>query len=427
MKGTRMATCDARSRRVVITGVGVVAAGASDTAAFWALLVSGRSAARRISRFDATGCCSRIAAECDIDPIPGTHSENPDRCAVLATAAASQAIAEADTAMNVDPSRIGVCMGTAIGNTASLQREYRVLSDGGRTTTLDETQVCSQLYEYFTPTSIAAEIARSAGAEGPTGMVSTACASGLNAVGQAADLISTSAADVMLTGGTEAPISPLTVAGLDAVKTTSACNDDPAHAARPFDRNRDGFVLGEGATVLVLEELSHARQRGAHIYAEFASHATRCNGYSMTGLRRDEREMAWAINAALDSARVNPSDVDYVNGHGSATRTSDVHETNAYKLALGQHAYKTPVSSIKPTIGHCLGAAGALEVAACALALDRSAIPPTVNLHEPDPDCDLDYVPLTAREQRLNVVLNVASGFGGFQTAVVLTRPEWRA
>jgi minimal PKS ketosynthase (KS/KS alpha) len=422
-----MATLDHPSRRVAITGIGVVSAGAGDIDSFWALLVSGRSAARRISRFDVTGCRSRIAAECDIESAAETHSGERDRCAVLALAAARQAIAESGATVAVDPPRMGVSMGTALGYTGSLQQEYAALSGGdGRAATLDESRAGPQLYEYFTPASLAAEIACSVGAEGPTGTVSTACASGLDAVGHAADLIRSGAADVMLAGAAEAPISPLTIAGLDAVRTTSARNDDPEHAARPFDRTRDGFVLGEGAAVMVLEELDHARRRDALIYAEFAGHATRCNAHSMTGLRRDGREMALAIDAALRSARLTPDDVDYINGHGSATPQSDLHETNAYKCALGVHAHATPISSIKPVIGHCLGAAAALEMVACALAIDRSAIPPTANLYDPDPECDLDYVPLTARERGLNVVLNTASGFGGFQSAVVLTRPNRR-
>lgn len=420
-----MATLDP-PRRVAITGIGVVSAGAGDVDSFWALLLSGHSTARRISRFDVTDCRSRIAAECDIESAAKARSGERDRCAVLALAAAKQAIAESAATVDVDPPRMGVSMGTALGNTGSLQQEYCVLSGGGRAAALDESRVGPRLYEYFTPASMATEIACSVGAEGPTGIVATACASGQDAVGAAADLVRTGAADVMLAGGAEAPISPLTIAGLDAVRTTSARNDDPEHAARPFDRTRDGFVLGEGAAVMVLEELNHALHRGAPIYAEFAGHATRCNGHSMTGLRRDGREMALAIDAALRSARLTPDDVDYVNGHGSATPQSDLHETNAYKRALGVHAYSTPISAIKPVIGHCLGAAGALEIVACALAIDRSAIPPTANLHEPDPECDLDYVPLTARQRRLDVVLSTASGFGGFQSAVVLTRPNRR-
>jgi act minimal PKS ketosynthase (KS/KS alpha) len=218
-------------------------------------------------------------------------------------------------------------------------------------------------------------------------------------------------------------LSPITVVCFDVIRATSRRNDDPAHACRPFDKNRDGLVLGEGAAVLVLEELEHARRRGAPIYAEVAGFASRCNAYHMTGLKPDGREMAEAITAALDQARVSPDDVGYINAHGSGTKQNDRHETAAFKRSLGQHAYRTPVSAFKSMVGHSLGAIGSLEIVGCLLALD-GVIAPTANLTEPDPECDLDYVPLTAREQNVDTVLTVGSGFGGFQSAMVLCRPE---
>jgi act minimal PKS ketosynthase (KS/KS alpha) len=228
----------------------------------------------------------------------------------------------------------------------------------------------------------------------------------------------------MVTGATEAPISPITVACFDAIKATSPRNDDPATASRPFDRTRNGFVLGEGSAVLVLEEFEHARRRGAHVYAEISGFAGRSNAYHMTGLKADGAEMAEAITAALDEARLDPTAVDYINAHGSGTKQNDRHETAAFKRSLGHHARTVPVSSIKSMIGHSLGAIGSLEVAASALAIEHNTVPPTANLHEPDPACDLDYTPLTAREQRTDTVLSVGSGFGGFQSAIVLTRPR---
>jgi len=232
---------------------------------------------------------------------------------------------------------------------------------------------------------------------------------------------------VMLAGATDAPVSPIVVACFDAIKATTPRNDDPAHASRPFDATRNGFVLAEGAAVMVLEEREHARARGARIYAEVASHATRCNAYHMTGLRPDGREMAEAIRHALADARIAPEAIDYVNAHGSGTRQNDRHETAAFKDALGSHAYDVPVSSIKSMIGHSLGAIGSIEVAACALAIDNNVVPPTANLREKDPECDLDYVPGDARELPVNTVLSVGSGFGGFQSAVVLRAPEGAA
>jgi act minimal PKS ketosynthase (KS/KS alpha) len=229
---------------------------------------------------------------------------------------------------------------------------------------------------------------------------------------------------VVVGGAAEAPISPISVACFDAIKATSPNNDDPEHASRPFDDRRDGFVLGEGSAFFVLEEAGAARRRGAHVYAEVGGFATRGNAFHMTGLRPDGREMSEAIDVALRRAGLAPRDVDYVNAHGSGTRQNDRHETAAIKRSLGGHAYQVPVSSIKSMIGHSLGAIGAIEVAACALAIEHGVVPPTANLEVPDPLCDLDYVPRTARDQQIDAVLSVGSGFGGFQSAVVLHRHE---
>jgi act minimal PKS ketosynthase (KS/KS alpha) len=212
------------------------------------------------------------------------------------------------------------------------------------------------------------------------------------------------------------------VACFDAIKATTPRNDDPEHASRPFDASRNGFVLAEGAAMFVLEELDHALARGAHVYAEITGYATRCNAYHMTGLKPDGREMAEAIRVALDESRIDPTAVDYINAHGSGTKQNDRHETAAFKRSLGDHAYRTPVSSIKSMVGHSLGAIGSIEIAASALAIEHCVVPPTANLTEPDPECDLDYVPRTAREQQVDTVLSVGSGFGGFQSAMVLRR-----
>jgi len=261
-------------------------------------------------------------------------------------------------------------------------------------------------------------------AEGPAVVISTGCTSGLDSVGHACELIREGTADVMIAGAADAPISPITLACFDAIKATTPCNDDPEHASRPFDRTRDGFVLGEGAAVFVLEELQSARRRGARIYAEIAGYANRSNAYHMTGLRPDGRELAEAISAALEEARLPANAVRYVNAHGSGTKQNDRHETAAFKRSLGEHAYHTPVSSVKSMIGHSLGAVGSLEIAASVLAMEQSVVPPTANLRYPDPECDLDYVPLVAREQLTDVVLTVGSGFGGFQSAMVLVDPD---
>jgi act minimal PKS ketosynthase (KS/KS alpha) len=419
------------NRRVVITGIGVVAPGALGTDRFWSLLTEGRTATRAISLFDASSFRSRIAAEVDFDPMAAGLSHQQarrmDRAAQFAVVGAREALADShlDVAAR-DPYRVGVTLGSAVGATTGLDTEYAVVSDGGSRWHVDHTYAVPHLFDHFVPSSFAAEVAWDVGAQGPAAVVSTGCTSGLDAVGHAVELIREGSADVMVAGATDAPISPITVACFDAIKATSPRNDDPAHASRPFDRTRNGFVLGEGSAVFVLEELADARARGAHVYAEISGFASRCNAYHMTGLRPDGKEMAEAIRAALDESRTDPTAVDYVNAHGSGTKQNDRHETAAVKRSLGSHAYATPVSSIKSMIGHSLGAIGSLEVAACALALEHGVVPPTANLHEPDPECDLDYTPLTARERDLKTVLSVGSGFGGFQSAMVLTRPERR-
>jgi minimal PKS ketosynthase (KS/KS alpha) len=415
--------------RVVITGIGVVAPGGCGTKNFWDLLTSGRTATRRITFFDAAPFRSRVAAECDIDPATAGFTEREirrmDRAAMLGVLSARECVQDSGLPFEqLDPTRLAVSVGSAVGATTSLEREYLVLSDAGREWLVDPAYASPHLYDYFTPGSIAAEVAWAVGAEGPTGIVSSGCTSGLHSVGYAAQLIAEGSADVVVAGGTDAPISPIAVACFDAIKATTPANDEPASASRPFDLTRSGFVLAEGAAMLMLENYEHARRRGAHVYAEVTGYATRCNAYHMTGLKPDGREMADAIRAALNQSRIDPSAIDYINAHGSGTKQNDRHETAAFKRSLGDRAYRVPVSSIKSMVGHSLGAIGSIEIAACALAIEYGIVPPTANLHHRDPECDLDYVPVTARQHRTDAVLSVGSGFGGFQSAMVLRRVE---
>ncbi len=415
--------------RVVITGIGVLAPGGNGTKNFWDLLTAGRTATRRISFFDPSPFRSQVAAECDFDPAAAGLTEREirrmDRAAMLAVVAARESMQDSGLAFDqLDPTRVAVSVGSAVGATTSLEREYLVLSDGGRDWLVDPAYASAHLYDYLTPGSIAAEVAWAVGAEGPTGIVSSGCTSGLDSVGYARQLIADGTADIVVAGATDAPISPIAVACFDAIKATTPNNSDPAAASRPFDLTRSGFVLAEGAAMLVLENYDHARRRGAHIYAEITGYATRSNAYHMTGLKTDGREMAEAIRQALDQSRIDPTAVDYINAHGSGTKQNDRHETAAFKRSLGEHAYRIPVSSIKSMVGHSLGAIGSIEVAACALSIEYGVVPPTANLHNADPECDLDYVPITARDHVTNTVLSVGSGFGGFQTAMVLRRVE---
>lgn len=414
-------------RRTVITGLGVLAPGGDGTKAFWDLLTSGRTATRTITAFDASQFRSQVAAECDFDPV--LHGLSPqqtrrmDRVAQFAVVSAREAVENSGISFDdVDPGRVGVSVGSAVGAATSLEQEYLVLSDSGREWLVDHTYASPYLFGHLTPTTIATELAWEVGAEGPVGLLSTGCTSGIDAVGYAHQLIAEGSVDVVLAGATEAAVSPLAAACFDAIKATTPRNDDPEHAARPFDATRNGFVLAEGAAMFVLEEFEHARRRGATIYAEVSGYATRLNAYHMTGLRPDGKEMAEAIRAALGESRLPGDELDYINAHGSGTKQNDRHETAAFKRALGEHAYRTPVSSIKSMIGHSLGAIGSIEIAACALSIEHGVVPPTANLHERDPECDLDYVPLVAREHTVDAALTVGSGFGGYQSAMVLRR-----
>ncbi|MGP8303719.1 beta-ketoacyl-[acyl-carrier-protein] synthase family protein [Streptomyces inhibens] len=420
------------TRRVAVTGVGIVAPGGVGVPAFWDLLSAGRTATRGITLFNPEGFRSRIAAECDFDPAVHGLSEEQvarsDRYIQFAMVAADEALRDAglDTEEE-NPWRIGVSLGTAVGGTTRLEHDYVAVSNHGLRWDVDHRPAGRHLERAFSPSSLASAVAEQIGAHGPVQTVSTGCTSGLDAIGYAFHSIEEGRVDVCIAGASDSPISPITVACFDAIKATSANNDDPAHASRPFDAHRDGFVMGEGGAVLVLEELEHARARGATIHCEIRGYATFGNAYHMTGLTQEGLEMAEAINRALGHAKLDATQVDYVNAHGSGTQQNDRHETAAVKRSLGAHAHKVPMSSIKSMVGHSLGAIGAIEIVACVLALTHQVVPPTANYETPDPECDLDYVPKTARELPLRSVLSVGSGFGGFQSAVVLTRQGGRA
>jgi minimal PKS ketosynthase (KS/KS alpha) len=419
------------TRRVAVTGVGVVAPGGVGARAFWDLLSNGRTATRGITLFDPAGFRSRIAAECDFDPLAcgltAEETRRADRYVQFALVAADEAVRDSGLDLaGQDPWRVGVCMGTAVGGTTRLEHDYVQVSSRGERWDVDQCAAGPHLHRAFSPSTLASEVAERLGVHGPVQTVSTGCTSGLDAVGYAFHAVEEGRADVCVAGASDSPISPITVACFDAIKATSPNNDDPAHASRPFDARRDGFVMGEGGAVLVLEELEHARSRGANVYCEIRGYATFGNAYHMTGLTSEGLEMAEAIDRALEHARIDPCEIDYVNAHGSGTKQNDRHETAAVKRSLGPHAYQTPMSSIKSMVGHSLGAIGALEVAACTLALTHGVVPPTANYENPDPECDLDYVPRSARELSLRTVLSVGSGFGGFQSAVVLRRTGGR-
>ncbi|GAA3410797.1 beta-ketoacyl-[acyl-carrier-protein] synthase family protein [Streptosporangium vulgare] len=415
-------------RRVVVTGIGVIAPGGVGREEFWNRIVDGKPAVRRITAFDPSPFRSQIAAEVDFDP--AAHGLTPrevrrmDRFTQLAVACADEAVADSGLDLGTaDPERAGISLGSAVGATITLEEEYVVASDRGRDWEVDHRHLRPFLYQALVPSSAAAELAVRFGVNGPAAVVSTGCTSGIDAIGRAYRLIQDGEADMMITGASDAPISPITVACFDAIRATSPSNGEPEAASRPFDAGRKGFVLGEGAAVLVVEELEHARRRGARVYCEVTGYAARANGYHMTGLRPDGHELGEAIRDALGQAALNPGDIGYVSAHGSGTKQNDLHETSAYKRSLGDHARRVPISSIKSVIGHSLGAIGSIEMAACALVLQRGVVPPTANLTVPDPECDLDYTPLVAREVSARHALSAGSGFGGFQSAMIFSEP----
>jgi minimal PKS ketosynthase (KS/KS alpha) len=393
------------------------------------MITAGRTATRGITFFDPSGFRSQIAAEADFDPRAAGLTEQEitrmDRYIQFAAAAGMEAIADSALDLEqVDRDRMAVALGSAVGGTMYLEDDYVAVSNRGTDWLVDPDYARPFLYSALVPSSLASEIALKFGAHGPAVVVSTGCTSGIDAIGYAHNMIQDNEADIVITGAAESPISPISMACFDPIKATSHRNDDPEHASRPFDRDRDGFVMGEGGAVLIVEEFESAVQRGAHIYCEVAGFASRGNAYHMTGLKADGLDMAEAIFDAMRQASFNPEDVDYINAHGSGTKQNDRHETAAYKLTLGEQAYKIPISSIKSMIGHSLGAIGALEMAACALAIENGVVPPTANWENPDPECDLDYTPKVAKKKHIDVALSTGSGFGGFQSAMLFARPK---
>jgi len=416
-------------RRTAVTGIGAVAPGGTTRDAFWEAITAGRTATRAITFFDASGFRSQIAAEADFDPdaagLTAQEIARMDRYIQFAAAAAMEAVQDSALDLDqVDHERLAVTLGTAVGGTMYLEQDYVAVSDRGSKWEVDPEYARPFLYSALVPSSLASEIALKFRAHGPAVVVSTGCTSGIDAIGYGHQMIQDDEADIVLAGAADSPISPISMACFDPIKATSHRNDDPEHASRPFDRDRDGFVMGEGGAVLVLEEFESAITRGAHIYCEVLGFASRGNAYHMTGLKADALEMTEAILDAMRQASLKPEDIDYINAHGSGTKQNDVHETAAYKLSLGDQAYNIPISSIKSMIGHSLGAIGALEMAACALAIENGVVPPTANWENQDPECDLDYTPKVARRKHIDVALSTASGFGGFQSAMIFGRPQ---
>ena len=412
-------------KRIALTGIGVVAPGGSTREAFWQLITSGKTATRRISFFDPSAFRSQVAAECDFDPyaagLDDQQMRRMDRYVQFGVAAAIEAVRDSGLDLErVDGERFGVSLGTAVGGAMYLEEDYVACSNRGRQPLVDPDYASPFLYQAFTPSSLGSEVALLLEAHGPAAVIATGHTAGIDAVGQGYEMIVDGEADVVIAGGADAPITPTYLAGLDTLKATSHRNHDPAHASRPFDRDRDGFVLGEGGAVLVLEEMESALERNAHIYCEITGFACQATAYHTTGLPAEGRELADAISQALRQSRIGGRDIGYVSAHGSGTRQSDRHETAALKQALQERAYKVPISSIKSMVGHALGAAGAMQIAATALSIERDLIPPTANWENRDPACDLDYVPNQPREARVRRAISNSFGFGGHNCCLVV-------
>ena len=408
-------------RRVVVTGLGAVTPIGNSVSNYWEGLRTGRNGVAAITLFDASRHPCRFAAEVkDFDPsgsIERKEAKRWDRFCQFAVVAAKEAVAQAGLEIQAGrPERVGVSIGSGVGGLLMMETQAHVLADRG------PDRVSPFCVPMMIPNMAAGLTAIALGAKGPSTASSTACAAGSNAIGDAFRLIQQGLADAMVCGGAESAITPLGVAGFASAKALSFRNDDPATASRPFDRERNGFVIGEGAGMLVLESLEHARARGAAILAEVVGYGMTCDAYHYTLPSPGGVGAAEAIRLALADGRLNPEDVDYVNAHGTSTQANDSNETAAIKAALGARALAIPVSSTKSMTGHLLGGSGGIEAVAAVMAIGHNLVPPTINYHNPDPACDLDVVPNLAREQTLDVVLSNSFGFGGHNVCLAFRR-----
>jgi len=408
-------------KRVVVTGLGAITPIGNTVKDYWEGLVSGRNGVGPITLFDASRHACQIAGEVKgFDPhdyLDRKDAKRMDRFAQFAVSASKQVIADAQFTINeLNATQVGVMIGTGIGGLKVLEEQEEVYLTRGP-------DRCSPFMIPMMIANMAAGLtAIHLGAKGPNSCPVTACAAGSNAVGDAFRFIQRGYAQAMICGGTEAAITPLSVAGFAACKALSTRNDDPAHASRPFDRDRNGFVLGEGTGILLLEELEQALQRGAQIYAEVIGYGITCDAYHMTGTAPGGEGAARAIELCLKDANLTPAQVSYINAHGTSTAVNDPSETAAIKKALGNNAYQIPVSSTKSMTGHLLGGSGGIESVAAIMAIAKDRIPPTINLENPDPACDLDYVPHQSRAHNVDVALSNSFGFGGHNVTLAFKK-----
>ncbi|MFH1031405.1 MAG: beta-ketoacyl-ACP synthase II [Chloroflexota bacterium] len=409
------------TNRVVITGIGTLNPLGLDTATTWKNLIAGKSGIDKITLCDPTPLDTKIAGEVKgFDPANYMNRKDArrmDRFAQLAVAASIETVKQSGLQINAsNESSIAVIVGSGIGGLTTLFQEAKVLVESGP----------SRVTPFLVPMMIAdmagAQVSMALGLKGMNLCTTSACSSGSDAIGVASELIRRGDTQIALTGGAEAIINPLGIAAFNAARALSTRNEIPQQASSPFDAQRDGFVIGEGACILVLESLTHAKTRGANILAEILAYGATADAFHMTQPDELGRGGARAIQLALSKAGLKPTDIDYINAHGTSTPINDRVETMAVKTALGEQAYRIPMSSTKSMTGHLIGAAGAIEAAICAMVIQNGIIPPTINLTHPDPDCDLDYVPNVARQAKVNTVLSNSFGFGGHNSVLVLRR-----
>ncbi|ELR98970.1 beta-ketoacyl-ACP synthase II [Gloeocapsa sp. PCC 73106] len=408
-------------KRVVVTGLGAITPIGNNLTEYWEGLLSGRSGIGTITLFDASQHACKIAGEVKgFDPneyIDRKEAKRMDRFSQFAVAASQQALADAGLVINdLNGEQVGAAIGTGIGGLQVLETQHEICLTRGP----------SRCSPFMIPMMIAnmaaAQVAIQTGARGPNACPVTACAAGSHAIGDAYRLIQRGYVKAMICGGTEAAITPLSVAGFSSAKALSLRNEAPTEASRPFDRDRDGFVMGEGSGILILEELEQALVRSAPIYAEIVGYGLSCDAYHMTAPAPEGRGATRSMELALADAALKPEEVDYINAHGTSTHANDINETKAIKKTFGQHAYQLAISSTKSMTGHLLGGSGGIEAVAAVMAIHQGQIPPTINLHNLDPECDLDYVPFKSRSQTVEVALSNSFGFGGNNATLIFKK-----
>lgn len=410
-------------KRVVITGLGPITPVGTGKEEYWNSLVEGKSGISHITNFDTEGYTSTIGAEVvDFHPaeyMDKKEAKRMDKFAQFAVAATKLAIEDSKLELeNIDKRRVGVILGSGVGGIETLESEHTKLMEKGP----------RRVSPFFIPMMISnmgpGQVTMTYGFKGPSFTITTACASGNHAIGESFRMIQNGAADLIITGGSEAAVSPIAVAGFCSMKALSTNNDEPEKSSRPFDKNRDGFVIGEGAGIIILEELEHALKRNAHIYGEIVGYGATSDAYHITAPDPEAEGAVGAMRLALEDGGVDYTVVNYINAHGTSTYYNDKLETLAIKKVFKEYAYELSISSTKSMTGHLLGAAGGIEAIATVLAIEKGIIPPTINYETPDPECDLDYTPNKAKKRELNYALSNSLGFGGHNAAILLKKYE---